>query len=559
MTPRHNARSIKERLANEIGAVYKPDAGKLRIALAFPNTYYVGMSNLGFQIIYRLLNENPDVVCERVFLPDSLEPTGKANRLITMESQTPVAEFDVLALSVSYEMDYPNVLRILALAGMNLRSAERDERQPLVIAGGPTATFNPEPLAEFVDAFGIGDAEALLPNLIPVLHSQVSGDRVKLLASLAQVEGFYVPSLYEDGVSAKIRRVTVGDLDAHSGVSALLTADTEFSNMVLAEVARGCGRKCRFCAAGHIYLPPRVRRAETILASINAVRDQCSEKGVDTKVGLLSASVFDHESSLAVSQALADQGCKFSISSTRADTLTPDIVDALRRGRHSSLTIAPEAGSDRLRTVIGKDISDDSIMEAAEIAWSGGFKRLKLYFMVGLPTETDEDIDGIGGLVKRIVELHDWHMVGVSVSCFVPKPWTPFQWAGMGSEVSLAAKIAKVKSACKGMKRVDVKGESAREAVVQGVLARGDRRVADALIAYVEGVSWKAAFRQAGVDLRSYAHRERPADEVFPWDRLDLGISKQYLRREYENALSGLAVPQCAVGACEICGVCGAE
>ena len=576
MSARRLIEKTKQRLDKEIGAVYKSHVGKLRVALAFPNTYYVGMSSLGFQTVYKLLNDREDVVCERVFIPDQSDIeyiTTSQKPLFTMESQTPVRGFDVLVFSISYELDYPNVLKALTLSGLNEKADERDRNSPLVIAGGPAVTFNPEILASFIDVFVIGEAEEVLPEIMDALQEHHDEDRAELLLRLAGIEGVYVPRFYEtaykqdgtilrvkaaEGVPERIRRRWVKKLDAYTATSAILTPETEFSNMILAEVSRGCGRQCRFCIAGYAFLPPRARTPSAVLGGIQRMEEKVHERLMGhPRIGLISASVFDHPSALLICQSLLERDRLFSISSTRADTLSRDIAETLHRGGQETLTIAPEAGSDRLRRVMNKCLFDEEILGAAASAWDGGFRRLKLYFMIGLPTETDEDIKGITGLVSRIAGTFGWEKLTLSVSCFVPKPWTPFQWSPMEAEKSLAEKIIYIRNALKKIKRVEVTGESARESVVQGALARGDRRVGDALlISNQEKVSWKAAFRKAGIDPCFYAQRQRNKDEIFPWDHLDLGVKKQYLRREYERAIKELPTPACVVGECRRCGVC---
>jgi len=578
MAARRLIEKIRGRLDREIGTIYKSHAGRLRFALAFPNTYYVGMSNLGFQMVYRLLNDHDEVVCERVFLPDlpdleELERSGSP--LLTMESQARVRSFDVLAFSLSYELDYVNALKILTLSGLEETASQRSARKgsPLVIAGGPAATFNPETMSPFVDAFVIGEAEEVLPELVRVLVDHQRSDRMELLLKSAELGGVYVPRFYEPeynedgairrvrathGVSEKVRRRWAPVLEPYPATTAILTPETEFSNMVLAEVARGCGRQCRFCMAGYAFLPPRARPPGAVLGGIRRMEEKAVERPVENpRIGLLSASVFDHPSSLLICRSLVERGRLFSISSTRADTLNRDIVEALHKGGHETLTMAPEAGSSRLRLTINKAMSDDEILGAAATAWDGGFRRLKLYFMVGLPTETAEDLAGIPYLVSRIAGMFAWEKLIVSVSCFVPKPWTPFQWAPMEAEKRLADKISGVRRALAPVRSVEVAGESAREAVVQGVLARGDRQLQDALVMLNrERISWRAAFRRSGVDPAFYAQRPRHKGEVLPWDHLDLGIRKRYLWQEYERAMSAAPTPACIVGRCRRCGVC---
>ena len=572
MVSRRLAGKTRQRLDREIGTVHKAHAGRLKFALAFPNSYYLGMSNLGLQIVYRLLNDRDDAVCERVFLPDPRDLDEiRPGDLFTMESQTPVRDFDVLAFSISYELDYPNVLRILTLSGLTQIAADRVSG-PLVIAGGPPATFNPEVLAPFIDAFVIGEAEEVLPELADVL-GKGHEDRLSLLEELAQVRGVYVPRFYEPeykedgtietirvshGAPAKIRRRWMPALEPYAAVSAILTPETEFSNMILAEVARGCGRQCRFCVAGYAFLPPRARQAEAVLAGIRRMEQKAAERGLaHPRIGLLSASVFDHPSSVLICQELVERGRLFSISSTRADTLNSDIAQVLHRGGHETLTIAPEAGSDRLRAAVNKAMTDEDIMNAAAIAWDGGFRRLKLYFLVGLPTETAEDVAGIPAMVSEIAGMADWERLTISLGCFVSKPWTPFQWAPMEREKELADKLRGIRQALRDVRKVEVVGESAREAVVQGVLARGDRRIRDALVVQSAGrMSWRGTFRQAGIDAAFYAHRTRHKDEVFPWDHLDLGVRKSYIWEEYTRAMNAAATAPCLVGKCERCGVC---
>lgn len=574
MIPRRFAEKMRERLQKEIGTVYKPHSGRLRFALAFPNTYHIGMSNLGFQSVYARLNSLNDVVCERAFLPDDpQEFEASGVKLFSVESLTPVREFDVVGFSLSYELDYPNALRVLSLSGVPLYAADRDAGFPLVIAGGPAATFNPESIALFVDAFMIGEAEEMIEEVVDVLREHFSEERDELLMRLAQVEGVYVPRFYEPqygpsgtieeievakGAPARVRRRWYAGVDLQPAVSTILTPETEFSNMILAEVARGCGRQCRFCAAGYVYRPPRAASPDVVLDEIRRVEELASKSSdVRPRVGLLSASVFDHPGSAAICEALAENDRLFSISSTRADTLDSDIVALLRRGGHETLTIAPEAGTDRLRRVINKTITDEDVFRAARTAWDGGFRRLKLYFMIGLPTETDEDVEGIVSLAKAVAEMERWDRVNMSVSCFVPKPWTPFQWSGMLPEKELSARLSKISKGIRPVRRLEMLKESAREAIVQGVLARGDRRLAGALASVSDGsTNWRTAFRLHGIETAFYANRPRHKDEVLPWDVLDLGVAKDYLWMEYERSMSSVPTSACKVGVCRRCGVC---
>ncbi|MCL6519246.1 MAG: TIGR03960 family B12-binding radical SAM protein [Armatimonadetes bacterium] len=563
------AETIRKRLEKETGTIYKPHAANIRFALAFPNTYYTGMSNLGFQVVYRMLNETEGAVCERVFLPDADDMADllRTNEpLITMESQMPVRNFDVLAFSISYELDYLNVLKMLSLSKISELPEERGQDQPLVIAGGAAVTFNPETLAPFFDAFIIGEAEELIKEMVEILRRP--NDRDAVLEALAQVEGIYIPKFYHPsykddgtlsgykvthGAPERIRRRWVRNLNLYNPASVIQTPETEFSNMILAEIARGCGRQCRFCVAGHIYRPPRPRSPESVLSGIKA-----SERSArQTRVGLVSASVFDHPSSLLICQSLIEQNRLFSISSTRLDTLNRDIVGALHAGGHETLTLAPEAGSERLRLVINKPISDEAILNAAAIAWDGGFRSLKLYFMVGLPTEETKDVHAIIHLVTKIAEAFKWRRLIVSASCFVPKPWTPFQWCSMEHEKELSEKLTTIRRALRTVKHVNVSCESAREAVLQGIFARGDRRLKEILLLmHREGLSWRKAFENAQISPEFYAHRQRHKDEIFPWDHIHIGVAKAYLWAEYERAMIAAPTEECLVGICRRCGVC---
>ena len=560
MIPAKLTEKVRILLSQETGTIRKPHGERLSFALAFPNTYWVGMSSLGFQLVYAMLNAIPDVVCERVFLPEPDEETllrRARSRLFTLESQTPVSEFDALAFSIYFEMDYLNVLKTLSLSGLPLLASERDESHPLALAGGPCATFNPEPLAEFVDAFVIGEAEDAIPEIVDILRSAGGAPRMKLLERLANVAGVYVPRFYTptyrgdgsvegievaQGIPARVTRRRTADLGSHKGTSAILTPNTEFAEMRLTEVIRGCGRQCRFCAAGYTSLPPRPRKVE--------LSDDAS------RVGLVGSAVFDHPGAQAICEEMVGQGRGFSVSSIRLETLTRELAELMRRGGQETITLAPEAGTERLRRVINKATTDAQIMDAVEIACSAGFKRVKLYFMVGLPTETEDDVAATGALAGRIAAKFTSLNIQLSVSCYVPKPWTPFQWAPMATERELSAKINRLKAVVVGNRQVKMSAESPRMSVVQGWLARGDRRLALALARALESGSYARGIEQSGLDPSFYTRRERGLDEVFPWDHIDLGVKKEYLRREYQRAFEGATTPPCDPPRCRRCGVC---
>lgn len=553
---------VSSLLEAERGTIYKDHSNRLSFAIGFPNVYRLGMSTLGLQIVYGLLNNDPDVVAERVFLPDPedlQEYHRTQTRLFTLESQTPVRDFDVFALSISFEMDYIHILEMLQLAGIPLRSADRDESHPIVLAGGPVVTFNPEPVADFLDVIVIGEAEDTVPDIVDVLKNEESKSRLELLAALAKVEGVYVPSLYtphynEDGTIShieasstapeKVKRRKTVDLSRHSGASVITTPNCEFPDMVLTEVIRGCSRHCRFCVAGYMNLPPRPRE------DINMGEGPA-------RAGLVGSAVFDHPEAFAICENLLEEGRDFSVSSIRVETLTPELASMMYKGGQRTMTIAPEAGSERLRRVINKPLTDEQIFEAVEIGLTAGFTRIKLYYMVGLPGELDEDVDQIVEMAKILSTRYTQAHFQVSASCYVPKPWTPFQWCAMDQEKNLSSKFSRVKKSLAGVKRVQFSGESPRLAVVQALLARGDRRLASYLEKAVElDGNYAAAAFASGTDIAFYTTRIRPEDEVMPWDHLDLLVDKSYLRAELRKAFELKVTPACKVGICHLCGVC---
>ncbi|HSL23001.1 MAG TPA: radical SAM protein [Vicinamibacterales bacterium] len=547
-------------LAREVGFVRKPHGGRVRVALAFPNTYYVGMSNLGFQTVYKLFNQLDDVVCERVFLPPKQELRAQLEsgaRLVTIESQTPVSDFDVFAFSVSFEWDYTNVVSMLRLAGMPPYAADRNERHPLVVIGGAVTFVNPEPLAPFADVIAAGEGEALIP---PLARAMAGADsRADLLRLLAGEQGFYIPSFYDvryggDGVIAafvprpgtgappvvkKAAVKTTETLDPPS--TAIFTPDTEFGSRFLVEVVRGCANLCRFCWAGYNYLPVRPFPKDRILALAATARAHA------TRAGLVSIALCDHPDILEILRALHDMGYSISPASLRLDDLTPEIVRLLEASGERSLTIAPETGSDRLRRVINKTVTNAEILEKADLIFGSGIDNLKLYYMIGLPTETDEDLIAIRDLTVQIRDVMMSHarprgrvgrIVG-SVNPLIPKPGTAYQWLPLEDSASIDRKTRQLKSLLADIENVYFSVKSERHAYYQALLSLGDRRVAPAIVAAEQnGGNWRAAVAAVGLHADAWLFRDRSTDRVLPWNIIDGGMKEAFFRGEWQKALN---------------------
>ncbi len=573
------SRKLKEKndalLAAEQGTVIKPRGADLSVALAYPNTYHVGMSNLGVHRIYSLLNKRPDTVCERVFLPDDedIDEYEKTNtRLFTLESRRPVKEFDVLAFSVSFEQDYLNILAMLKLSGIPPRREDRGSGGPLVVLGGICSFFNPEPLADFFDVVITGEGEEVAEEFIDTVRGCGAGSRRELLLALSRVPGVYVPGFYdvlynddgtirervstEPGAPERIVKRSVRSLDGMAASTVILTPNTEFSGMYLSEVTRGCGRHCRFCMAGYIYLPPRSLTIETARAQAARADELCG------KIGLVGAALSDYPD---IGELCAAIGGSVSVSSLRADSVSEALVDRLARSGHKTVSIAPEAGSERLRKVINKGVTEEDILRAADLIFGRGIPNVKLYFIIGLPTETQEDVDAIIALAGKAREVQLTHArkagrigrITLSVNSFVPKPFTPFQWEPMESAASLNRKLRALEKAVKKIGNMNIIHDLPKWEYIQALLSRGDRRIGRLIeAAYGNGGNWKKAARESGIDMDFYVSRRRAFDEALPWDFIDIGVRKEYLRKEYERAQEGKVTPPCRVGSCKTCGVC---
>ncbi len=550
---------IRKRLADEQGTVYKDWGGRVAVALAFPNTYYVGMSSLALNVVYRAFNTLPDVVCERVFWDKEAYEAGWP--LITHESQRPVTDAHVFAFTISYEMDYFNVLELLRQARIPLWAEERLQHPqydgtpwPLLLAGGPAVSMNPEPLAPFFDAFVIGEGEDVIPVIIDLVR-QYGENRRDLLDALARVPGIYVPLVHPHDPAAPdfqpIERLWARDVTRIPPTTLIHTPHTEFSNMHLIEIGRGCGRACRFCLAGYIYRPPREQPLEVVL--------EWAREGLryTDRIGLVSAAVSDYSRIDELAIRLREMGARISVSSMRTDPISEPLVRALAESGTRTLTIAPEAGSQRLRDVISKTQTVDDLMAAVDLAETLRFPQLKLYFMVGHPTETDADIEDLIQFVLEVRQRFRRTLI-INATPFVPKPHTPFQWVAMAPAEVIRRRQKRIARAL-ARHKVTVRADNPRWAQVQGILARGDRHLARVL-AQLDRLTPNAFFktmRDLGLDPDVYLG-EHPVGEATPWAIVDSSVKLKYFMREWRLAQVARISRECPPQArgCLSCGAC---
>ncbi len=567
MTSWKLVQKAKDILEKERGTVQKKWGGKITVCLLYPNSYHVGMSNLGFQTLYRILNAENDVVCERAFLPEPEDLRAFLNTqtpLFSLESQKPLSSFDILAFSISFENDFLNVLTLLGLAHVPLESRLREGGYPWVIGGGVALFLNPEPMSDFFDLFILGEAEEVLGEFLEVYRQTLSdrGRREKddVLVNLSRVEGVYVPKFYrviyaEDGKIAamesdpgspkKVKRRWVSKLDQFPTQSTLFTPDTEFREMALVEMNRGCPRGCRFCAACFVYHPFR-NRSFSLLESIS--KEALLE---ERRIGLTGTAISDHPQLLPLCQSILSQQGGISLSSLRVDAVTPPLIQCLRESEERTVAIAPEAGSERLRRMLKKGYREEEILKSVDTLVENGVSQIKCYFLIGLPTETDEDVREILHLAKRIRHhilsgqknrTKRWRLV-LSVNPFIPKPGTPFQWAPLEEVGELKKKLKIIQTGIQHEKGMEMIHDLPKWAYVQALLSRGDRRVGKILMAsHRHHGNWSQAFRETDINPDFYVYRKRDLDEIFPWDFIDHGIPKERLKEEYVGAMEEAGV-----------------
>jgi radical SAM superfamily enzyme YgiQ (UPF0313 family) len=546
-------------LARETGYYQKVWGKALNVCLAYPHAYRTGMSNLGFQTVYDLFNRHPSGRCERVFLPD---PEQEAEflklemPLFSLESQRPLTDFDVVAFSLSFENDFPNILKMLEMSGIPLLSQDRAEQMPLVLGGGIAATLNPEPLADFFDLFMLGEGEEVIGPFIELCGAAPGNGLTKgelLICLQKEVPGVYVPRFYQvsygednqitgrlpvvKGLPEKIKAARLRDINSCSTEQRITAADTELGNMSLVEVSRGCGHGCRFCAAGFLRRPVRFRRAELLQASfIKALEGR-------RKIGLLGTAVSDHPDLLAMCRFIRERGGKVAIGSLRLDKLKPELIKLLKESGTETVALAPEAGSQRLRDLMGKGFQEDDIFRAVTMLGQEGITNLRLYFMAGLPTEEEEDITALIELTKKIREVAEEHSRGgrpqrltLSINQFIPKAATPWQWQPLADTGLVKKRVKRVVEAFRREASVRVIHDQPKWNYVQTLLSLGDRRVGKILLDLHQcGGNWPQALKASDLNPDFFVYRPKDHAEIMPWDFIETGVSKSFLLTEAEG------------------------